>query len=136
MAVFALNDAFVSLNGVDRSASIQAVKLTVEADELDATDFADAGWTVPIAGRKSGTLELTFNQDVAAAAIDSVMWPLMFTTVTFAVRATNAATGTSNPQYSGSVLVKEWTPLDGSVSDLAQVQVSFPLSGAVTRATA
>ena len=135
MATFALNDCYVALNGTDRSSSIKAATLQVDVAELDSTDFADAGWTVPIAGRKSGSLQLTFNDDVAASAIDSVMWPLLGTTVTFELRATNASVGASNPKYTGSVLVNSWSK-GGSVSDLAEVSVTFPLSGAVTRATA
>ena len=136
MAVFAMNDCYIALNGSDRSAYISSVTLSVNVAELDSTDFADAGWTVPIAGRKSGSLALTFNQDVAASAIDSIMWPLLGTTVTFEIRATNSTVGTSNPKYTGSLLVNSWTPLDGSPGDLAQVSVTLPLSGAVTRATA
>lgn len=136
MATFAMNDCYVALNGTDRSSTIKSVTLTVDVAELDQTDFADAGWTSPIAGRKSGSLALTFNQDVAASAIDSIMWPLLGTVVSFEVRATNSAVGTSNPKYTGSLLVNGWNPLSGSVSDLAEVQVTFPLSGAVTRATA
>lgn len=135
MATFALNDCYVALNGVDRSSSISSVVLQVDVAELDSTDFADSGWTVPIGGRKSGSLQLTFNDDVAASAIDSVMWPLLGTTVTFEVRATNASVGASNPKYTGSVLCNSWSK-GGSVSDLATVSVTFPLSGAVTRATA
>ena len=135
MAAFAMTDCYIALNGTDRSSSIKSVTLTVEANELDSTDFADAGWTVPISGLKSGSLALTFNQDVASGAIDGIMWPLFGTTVTFEVRATNASVGTSNPKYTGSINVNSWVPLDGSVGDLAEVSVTYPLSGAVTRAT-
>jgi hypothetical protein len=135
VATFALNDCYVALNGTDRSSSIKSVTLTVDVAELDTTDFADSGWTVPIAGRKSGSLALTFNQDMAASAIDSVMWPLLGTVVTFEVRATNASVGASNPKFTGSLLVNGWAPISGAVSDLAEVSVTFPLSGAVTRAT-
>lgn len=136
MAAFAMTDCYVALNGTDRSSYIKAVTLNVDVAELDATDFADAAWTVPIAGMKSGSLALTFNQDVANSAIDSVLWGLLATTVTFEVRATNSAVSTSNPKYTGSVLINGWAPLSGSVGDLAEVSVTFPLSGAVTRATA
>jgi hypothetical protein len=44
--------------------------------------------------------------------------------------------GTSNPKYTGSVLIKSWNPIEGSVGDEASVGVSYPTSGAVTRATA
>lgn len=135
MAAFVLTDAYIALNGSDRSAFIKQVALNVETAEQDVTDFADAGWTVPIAGLKSGSLALTFNQDVAAAAIDSIMWPLLGTTVTFEVRATNASVGASNPKYTGSILVTSWNPITGSVGDVAEVSVTYPISGAVTRAT-
>lgn len=136
MAAFALTDGYVALNGTDRSSYIKSIALNIEANELDQTDFADAGWMVPLAGLRSGTVAIGFNQDVAASAIDSIMWPLMWTTVTFEVRATNAAVGTSNPKYTGSILLKQWTPLDGGVGDLAEMTLTFPTSGVITRATA
>ena len=105
MGAFVLTDAYIALNGSDRSAYIKQVALNVETAEQDVTDFADAGWTVPIAGLKSGSLALTFNQDVAASQIDSIMWPLLGTTVSFEVRATNASVGASNPKYTGIILV-------------------------------
>lgn len=135
MAAFVLTDAYIALNGSDRSAYIKQVALNVETAEQDVTDFADAGWTVPISGLKSGSLALTFNQDVAASQIDSIMWPLLGTTVSFEVRATNASVGASNPKYTGNILVTSWNPITGSVGDVAEVSVTYPVSGAVTRAT-
>lgn len=136
MATFALNDAFVSLNGTERSSWISSVVLQIDVAEQDSTDFADSGWTVPIAGRKSGSLQLTFNQDMAASAVDATLFPLLGTTVAFEVRADRTSSvSSSNPKYTGSVLVNSWSPVSGSVSDLATVSVTFPLSGAVTRAT-
>jgi hypothetical protein len=133
---FALNDCYISLNGTDRSSHIKSVQLTVEVNDLDQTDFADAGWTVPLAGLKSGSLALTFNDSMEnTTGIDAILWPLLGTTVAFEVRASNAAVGTTNPKYSGSVLVNGWS-FGGSVGELAEVSVTFPLSGAVTRATA
>ena len=135
MAVFAMTDCYIALNSVDRSAYIRSVALHYEGAELDASNFASAGWMTPVSGLRSGNLQLTFNNDVAASAIDSVISALLWTTTTFEIRATNAAVGTSNPKWTGSVLVREWTPLSGSVGDLAESSVTWPLSGAVTRAT-
>lgn len=135
MAAFAFVDGYVAINGVDRSSTIRSVAAHVEAAELNTTDMASSGWMKVIAGLKSGNVQLGFVQDMAASAIDSVMWPLFATVVTFEVRASNAAVGTSNPKYTGSFLVKEWTPLNGNVGDLAVVAVTFPTSGVITRAT-
>jgi hypothetical protein len=55
--------------------------------------------------------------------------------VSFEVRASNAAVGTSNPKYTGSILINGWNPIQGSVGDEASVGVSYPTSGVVTRGT-
>ena len=138
MAVFAMTDCYIGFGtstATDRSTLVKSVTLTVDAATLDTTDFGDSGWTTNISGMKSGSLAMTFNQDVASGAIDSIMWPLLGTVCVFEVRATNSAVGASNPKYTGSFVVNGWTPLDGSVGDLAAVSVTFPLTGAVTRAT-
>jgi Phage tail tube protein len=127
---------FVSLAGTDLSANSNKAELTVEVEEKDVTTYASQGWKEVLGGLKSGTLALEFKQDFAAAALDSIMWPLLGTVVPFEVRADQAAVGTSNPKYTGNVLIKAWNPLTGSVGDDATVSVSYPTSGAVTRATA
>lgn len=135
MAAFALTDCFFSLNGTDRSTYVKSVALSYEGAELDATAMSgSSGWMVPITGMKSGSIQLTFNNDVAASAIDAVIYPIMFTTVAFVLRPTSAVKGASNPEWTGSLLVREWN-FGGSVGELASVSVTWPLSGAVTRAT-
>ena len=135
MAVYALTSEYTALNAGDLSAHLKSSVLTVDVAALDTTDFASAGWTEVIVGLKSGTLALNFQDDVVAASIDSILWPLLGTVVTFEVRATSSAVGTSNPKYTGSVLITGAT-IGGGVGELAMKSLSFPTSGAVTRATA
>ena len=134
MAVFALTSEYTALNGSDRSADIKSSVLTVDVAELDTTDFASSGWTEVIGGLKSGTLAIEFQDDVAASAIDSILWPLLGTVVTFEVRGTSSAVGTSNPKYTGSVLITQ-ASIGGAVGELATKSLTFPTTGAVTRAT-
>ena len=68
--------------------------------------------------------------------LDEVMWTALGTSVTFTVKSTSAATGANNAIYSGSVLITEWNPINASVGDLAQVSVTWPATGAVSRAVA
>ena len=133
MAVFALTSQYTALNGADRSADIKTSTLTVDVAELDTTDFASAGWTEVIGGLKSGTLAIEFQDDVAASAVDSVLWPLLGTVVTFEVRGTSSAVGASNPKYTGSVLITQ-ASIGGAVGELAMKSLTFPVTGAVTRA--
>ncbi|MET9301784.1 phage tail tube protein [Micromonospora aurantiaca] len=136
MPKMVLKAAYVSLNGTDLSSYTSKIELKTEVEEQDVTTFASAGWTELIGGLASGELSLGFKQDVAASALDATMWPLFGTVVPFEVRLTNSAVGTSNPKYTGNVLIKEWTPIAGSVGDVAEMDVSYPTSGAVGRATA
>lgn len=136
MAKMILLAAFVSLNGTDLSEYTRKAELTVEVEDKDVTTYASLGWKEVLGGLKSGELGLEFLQDVAATEVDSVMWPLLGTVVPFVVRLDSSAVGTSNPQWSGSVLINGWNPIEGSVGDEASVSVGYPTSGAVTRAVA
>lgn len=132
MSIYALTSQVVSLNSVDYSDHLKSATLTVDAAALDTTDFASGGWVEQIGGLKSGTLALEFMDDVAANDVDSELWALLGTVVTFTVKATNAAISTGNPEYQGSVLVTGHS-LGGAVGDLAMKSLTFPTSGAIVR---
>lgn len=135
MAVFALTSMSTTINSVDYSQYLKSSTLAVDAAVLDATDFASGGWTENVGGLKSGTLSLEFNDDAAATTVDDRIWNLLGTVVTFVVKPTSAAVGANNPTYSGSVLVTGHS-IGGAVGELASKSLSFPTSGAITRATA
>lgn len=127
---------YLSLNGTDVSAHTRKAELSTEVEDKDVTTYGSLGWKVVLGGLKSGELGIEFLQDVAAASIDSIMWPLFGSVVTFEVRADQAAVGASNPKYTGSCLIKQWNPIEGGVGDEASVSVTYPTSGAVARAIA
>ncbi|GAA2108698.1 hypothetical protein [Streptomyces synnematoformans] len=126
---------YLSLNGTDLSEYTKKAELAVEVEDKDVTTYTSLGWKEVLGGLKSGELGIDFLQDFAATELDSVMWPLLGTVVPFAIRPDQGVVGTSNPEYTGNILVKEWKPIEGSVGDEASVGVSFPTSGAVARAT-
>lgn len=136
MAKMVLLASFLSLNANDLSNRTHKIELSADVEEKDVTTFASLGWKEVLGGLKAGTLAIGFKQAVAAGQIDSILWPLLGTVVTFEVRLDNAAVGASNPKYTGSVLVKELKPISGSVGDTAEFDVSYPTSGAVVRAIA
>ncbi|MEU1775331.1 hypothetical protein ABZ501_20245 [Streptomyces sp. NPDC019922] len=136
MAKMVLLAAFVSIGGNDLSSYARKAELTVEVEDKDVTTYASLGWKEVLGGLKSGELGLEFLQDVAATKIDSIMWPLLGTVVPFVVRLDSAPKSTSNPEWTGSVLINGWNPIEGSVGDEASVSVGYPTSGAVARATA
>lgn len=133
MAVFALVSVTTTLNASDITAFTKSVTLSVDAAQLDTTDFASGGWVEMIGGLKSGQLQIEFMDDLADSSIDDDIWQIFGTVVAFTVKGTSAATGVNNPIYSGNVLITN-TSLGGSVGSLAGKTLTFPTSGAVSRA--
>ena len=135
MAKFVATDYKVTINGGTVSSSLASVELPIEIDEQETTAFGSE-WRTRIAGLKSGSITLEFHQDFAAGALDSILWPLLGTNATVVVVPTSGTVTASNPSYTGTFLVTQYTPYASTVGDLATVSVTWPLSGALTRATA
>lgn len=137
MAVFAITAEYLALNGsATTNDHVKSATLTLEAAALDATAMGDT-WVENIGGLKSGTLAITFNDDFAASNVDALLWGYFNTgtAITFEIRPTDSAVSATNPKYTGSVLPTQFG-LGGAVGELAAKTVSFPVTGAVTRATA
>ena len=135
MAKFVATDYKVTINGGTVSSSLASVELPIEIDEQETTAFGSS-WRTRIAGLKSGSITLEFHQDFAAGALDSILWPLLGTNATVVVVPTSGTVNSSNPSYTGTFLVTQYTPYASTVGDLATVSVSWPLTGELTRATA
>jgi hypothetical protein len=60
---------------------------------------------------------------------------LLGTAVNCVVKPVNGAVSPTNPSYTFSVLISEWTPLNGGVGELATASVTWPISGVITKAT-
>jgi hypothetical protein len=135
LAKFVATDYKVTINGQNLSTSLAAVELPIEIDEQETTAFGSE-WRTRISGLKSGSITLEFHQDFAAGALDSILWPLLGTNATVVVTPTSGTVTSSNPSYSGLFLVTQYSPYASTTGDLATLSVSWPLTGALTRATA
>lgn len=136
MPFMVLTASVAAIAGTDYSNRCGKIELSAEVEEKDVTTFASLGWKEVLGGLKSGSLGLGFKNNRTAADLDDDMWGFFGTVQTFFVQATTGAVTSSNPRYSGSVLIKEWKPLMGSVGDVDELDVTFPTSGVITRATA
>jgi hypothetical protein len=122
------------VNSVDLSDHVRKVTLHIKSDELDSTAMG-ATYHARAGGLNDWSIAIDFNQDFAAAKVDATIFPLLGTTTTVTAKATSAANAATNPQYSGSVLVADYSPLDGSVGDLATSSVSWNGAGTLSRLT-
>lgn len=137
MAKSVMLASMVIIGGTDLSTYCSRIEFSIEAESKDTTTFGSAGWHEELSGIKSGSLALTFKQDVAASALDSILFPLFGTVATMEVRMANGARSTSNPAYLSSVNIRQYNPISGSVGDTAETGgLTWPTTGAVTRATA
>ena len=136
MARIVLTDVGVILGGVDLSDHIASVEISQNFDEVETTAFGDGGRT-RVAGLEDSTISLSFHQDFADSNVDATIAPLVGSTTTFDIGPFGtavAAAGTA-PRYTGTVLVTEWTGLNGAIGDLSTADVTWPVVGQVTRAT-
>lgn len=134
MASLAFTDAFVLVAGNNMSAFLKKVALKENGVELDDTAFGDTTHS-RLGGLKDYTLDFDWNQDFAAGGPDAIIFPLFNTVVTFEVRPTSAGRATTNPGYTGSVLISDYSPMDGAVGDLLSLTTSWKAAATLVRNT-
>ena len=137
MARIVLTDAYISLNSTVLSDHIASVEIAQSFDSIETTAFTDSGRT-RIGGLEDSSITLSFHQDFASSQVDDTIAPLVGGTATFEIRALGTATAVSasNPKWTGTVLITEWTPLSGAVGELSTADVTWPVSGQILRGTA
>lgn len=113
------------------------LELSIEADDLDVTVFGDS-WSDHLQGIRKATLTLGGFNDYTDNLLDETMWGYFDagTAIAFEVRPSSASVGAANPKYTGSVVPISWTPLGADVGQVSPLSVSWPVTGAVTRAVA
>jgi hypothetical protein len=129
-----LTDAKVTINGVNLSDHIASVSLSMSTDVIETSAFNSTAAKTRVAGLQDNSVTLEFHQDFATSNVEATIYPLLGSTTTIAVSPTSTVSATS-PSYSFTALVSEWTPLNGGVGELATASVTWPISGAITKAT-
>lgn len=135
MAKQILRDCVIVVNGVDFSDHTSSVEITAEKDDIDTTSFDGSGRERK-AGLQDNSFVINFQQDFAASEVDATLWPLWNneTEFTVAIKPTTAAISATNPEYSGTCILLEYSPLNGDVGELSETSVTFPVQrGTFTR---
>jgi hypothetical protein len=111
------------------------LELSDEFEAKQTTTFGSGGAEENLGGLEKFEAAIQFKQDYDDNMLDEIMWALRRQVVTFSARAKASAVTASNPQYSGSILINKWVPISGNVGDVAEVDVTYPGSGPLVRAT-
>jgi len=133
MAKLVLTNAFISIGGTDVSSSVASVQIETTADEIETTAFGSTGKT-RVGGLLDTTLSLSLHNDYSA--VEGLIYPLIGSTTTVIVKPNGTAVSTANPSYTMLANVLLWNPINGAVGELNTVDVSWPVSGTITKATA
>ena len=120
------------MDGFDISDHCTSLSFGTVYDLVEVTQMGDIAKKM-VAGLEENTLSLEIQQDFGVSQVESVIYPNRGLRVNCSVRPVNAARSATNPQYDFSVLISEWTPLSGSVGDLATVTVNWPIYGEITK---
>jgi hypothetical protein len=75
-------------------------------------------------------------QDFAAGSVDATLNPLLGSIATVVITGTSGTVTSTNPSYTMTALVTQYSPFASSVGDIATLSVTWPVTGSVTRATA
>ena len=131
---FAATDFDISIAGTDFSDSIAALTLDVSREQLEITAFGDSARRY-IGGLQDSSVTISLHQDFASGSVDSTIWSNLGGTVAIVVKPTSGAVSATNPSYSFNALVVQSTPFASNVGDLATMDVTWPVDGAITRGT-
>jgi hypothetical protein len=138
MAPFVLRNAAVRIGGTALfSDHMTDVAVNMAAADVDITAMT-AGGHQRLQGIRDDSFALTALSDFAASSIDSVIWPLFNSgTSLFLVEvwANGTTTTATNPCYSGTCILTEYTPISGAVGDAAKTPLPLPVNGVISRAT-
>jgi hypothetical protein len=104
-------------------------------DMLNSLARMDNTSKTRVAGLRENSVTFEFHQDYAAANVEASIYPLLGTATTCVVQPVSTTVTTTNPSYTFSAVVTEWQPLKGGIGQLATASVTWPVSGAITKAT-
>ena len=122
---FAIDSTAGSL--VALSDHVRSLTLNYSAEEVDSTCMTDDG-IARLVGLKDWSMDVEFAQDYASAKVNATIFNKMNSTApqaTVAFRPTTGGTTGTNPQYQGEGIVFDYTPVGGTVGDLAVGSISI-----------
>lgn len=132
MAIVLNNKVGVKVNAVDISDVVTAATLNYAFDELEVTAMGDTAHKY-VKGLQSGTLTLSFLNDVASSEVLDTLLTAWGTTVAVKmIQDSGSSVADGNKLYTFDILVNNLTPINGTPADISAQDVTFTINSAVT----
>lgn len=127
MGKLVLKAATIVINAVDFTDHADSVTIETQFDEVESTAFDNSNFKEYQQGLGDATVTIGLQQDFAVGEVDATCWPLAIngTSFTVTVKPTAAAVSTSNPLYTMTGRLFNYSPLDGSIGDLSKTEVAI-----------
>lgn len=126
MAKYVVLNASVVINSIDLSDHVSKVTVDMKKDTVDVTSMGATAKTY-LLGLGDATIAVDFFQDFAASSVDVTLQPLFANGSVFpiTVKPVNASVSATNPTYSGTFILPEYTAMDGQVGAASTMSVTF-----------
>jgi hypothetical protein len=139
MATFLNNKVGFKVATVDLSAYVQSFVLNRVLDQIEISAMGDTAHKYST-GLASDTITVTFlNNDIASGAgsVRATLQAAFGTTVAFsALQDTGAAVSTTNPLYTGTILIDSLTDINApSPADIGTIDLTFTCNSKTVVAT-
>lgn len=112
-----------------------SVALSYESEVQDLTAFSD-GTRVRKGGLKVWAVECDMFSDDSSGGVSATLFGDVGSTGTIVIKPTTAVQGPSNPTYTGTAVLAEYSPISGSVGEPSVASASFVSSGTLMRVVA
>jgi hypothetical protein len=133
MAIFMGNKVAVIVGTTNTITDhVSTVSLSRELDVVDITAMNDTVANA-ITGVERSTLNLELYNDFDAGSVNALFENALGTKLNIRLVPVSGTVTATNPSYTMSCLISNWTPINGSVDGVASVSASFPVT-AITKA--
>jgi hypothetical protein len=134
MAIFMGNKVAVVAGTTTITSFVSTVSLNREVEAVTITAMNDTIQNM-IGGVEISNVTLELFNDFAAGSVNSIFEDAIGTKLALKFIPVSGTVSTTNPSYSMSCLITNWTPINGSTGgEAATASVTFPVT-ALTKST-
>ena len=129
MAKEVITGASVTIATVDLSAFVKSVTITQTAEEKETTAFGQLA-RARVSGLRDYEISIDWYMDYAVTPSPyAVLQTAIGTAVTCVVKKSSAATGATNPSFTGSFLVTEFPFIEAEHGEVHEFSTTWPYAG-------
>ena len=133
MAIFMGNKVAVIVGTSTISSFVSTVSLNREVEAVTITAMNDNIQNM-VGGVEVSSVSMELFNDFAAASVNSLFEDAIGSKLAIKLIPVTGTVTATNPSYSMSCLITQWTPISGTTDSAATASVTFPVT-ALTKAT-